>query len=66
MTKPLSTACIKKQLILSWKKFNFLFEKVDHGDKIGHLFVADISFNKKQATAKQYMHIEIYSPIFEK
>ena len=41
---------MKEQNILIWK---FLLEKVEHDDKIGHLFVADISFTEKQAKAKQ-------------
>lgn len=51
MTKPPHTSCMKEQKILIWN--NFLLEKVEHDGKIGHLFVADISFTEKQATAKQ-------------
>lgn len=63
MTKPPHTSCMKEQKILIWN--NFLLEKVEHDGKIGHLFVADISFTEKQATAKQ-MYNEIYCSIFEK
>ena len=35
-------------------------------DEIVHLFIADITFNKKDATARQYVDNEIYCPITEK
>lgn len=45
MTKPLPTGFIKNDDDISWKTFNYLIEKVDLEDKIGHLFVVDIEFD---------------------
>ena len=45
MTKPLLTGFIKNDDDISWKTFNYLIEKVDLEDKIGHLFVVDIEFD---------------------
>ena len=33
-----------------------LLERIDLDDKIEHLFVVDIRFNKEEETVKQYMH----------
>ena len=67
MTKPLPTGCIKKEKTIPiWYKFNLLTEKVSVEDKIGHLFVADIKFDKHKAGERQYLFNEIYLPIFDK
>ena len=39
MTKPLPTGCLKDNPDISWKTFNFLLEKVDFEDTIGHLYI---------------------------
>ena len=66
MTKPLPTGCIKDDPDLSWQTFNLLVESVDLNDPIGHLFVADIKFDKENASDKQIVYNEIYPPIVEK
>ena len=66
MTKPLPTGCIKDDPELSWEKFNFLIESVNHDDLIGHLYVVDIKFDKDNASERQIVYNEIYSPIVEK
>ena len=43
-----------------------MLEMVVPDDEIVHLFIADITFNKKDATARQYVDNEIYCPITEK
>ena len=65
MTKPMPTGCIKENNSPSLLEFNLL-EKVSLEDLIGHLFVADIAFDEKNATKKQYMYNEIFPPIIEK
>ena len=66
MTKPLPTGCIKNNSDFSWETFNFLLEKVDFEDKIGHLYIVDIKFDIKNATKRELIYNEIYSPIIEK
>ena len=66
MTRPMPTGCIKQNNSPSWLEFNFLLEKVSLEDRIGHLFVADIEFDEKNATKKQYMYNEIFPPVIEK
>ena len=39
MIKPLPTGCLKDNPDISWKTFNFLLEKVDFEDTIGHLYI---------------------------
>ena len=39
MTKPLPTGCIKDDSDISWENCNFLLEKVDFEDTIGHLYL---------------------------
>ena len=63
ITKPLPTGCIKDA---SWQTFNFLLEKVDFEDKIGHLYIVDIEFDIKNATERELTYNEIYPPITEK
>ena len=66
MTKPMPTGCIKEHPAPSWLKFNLLLETVDLDDRIGHLFVVDIEFDKKRATEQEYLYNEILPPIIEK
>ena len=46
-----------------WVEFNLLLEKVTLGDKIGHLFIADIEFDYENVDAKQIMYNKIYSSL---
>ena len=66
MTKPLPTGCIKNDPDLSWEKFNFLIESVNHDDLIGHLYIVDIKFDKDNTSERQVVYNEIYCPIVEK
>ena len=66
MTKPLPTGCIKDNSDISWETFNFLLEKVDFEDTIGHLYIVDIEFDIKNATKRELTYNEIYLPIIEK
>ena len=66
MTKPLPTGCIKDNSDISWETFNFLLEKVDFEDTIGHLYIVDIEFDIKNATKRELIYNEIYPPIIEK
>ena len=66
MTKPLATGCIKNNNDISWKTFNYLIEKTDLEDKIGHLFVVDFEFDDAMANPQQNVYNEIYPPIIEK
>ena len=43
-----------------------LLENISIDDKIGHLFVVDIKFNKEAANEKAPLFNEIYTPKFEK
>ena len=54
MTKLLPTGCIKDDKDISWEKFNFLLESVSFEYKIGHLYIADIEFDVKNATEREY------------
>ena len=47
---------------ISWETSNFLLEKVDFEDKIGHLYVVDI----KNATERELSYNDVYPPIIEK
>ena len=66
MTKPLPTGCIKESKETSFLKLNLLLETVNLEDKIGHLFVVDIEFNKAKACDRQIIYNEIFTPIIEK
>ena len=67
MTKPQPTSCIEQQKRMPiGQKFSMLLQHVDLDDKNRHLYLVDIRFNKEEATPKQHMYNEIYSPIFEK
>lgn len=50
MTKSLPISCIKENPDIYFFKFNLLPESVSVDDKIGHLFVVDIEFNRNKAT----------------
>ena len=63
MTKPLPTGCIKDA---SWETFNFLLEKVDFEDTIGHLYIVNFEFDITSATERELPYNEIYPPITEK
>ena len=66
MTKPLPTGCIKDDSDISWEAFNFLLEKVDFEDTIGHLYMVDIEFDIKNATKRELQVNEVCPPIIEK
>ena len=67
MIKPLSYGCIRKQKeIPILRQFNLILKNISIDDKIGHLFVVDIKFNKEAADEKVLLFNEIYTPIFEK
>ena len=48
------------------ENINILLESVSFEDKIGHLYIVDIEFDKKNATEKILAYNEIYPPIIEK
>ena len=66
MTKPLPTSCIKDDGDTSWQTFNFLLESVSSEDNIGHLYIADIEFDYKNVSEREFTDNEIYPPIIEK
>ena len=66
MAKPLSTGCIKENLDVTRRAFNFLLKKVSLDDQIGHLYVVGIEFDHKKARENQIAYNEIYPPITEK
>ena len=67
ITKPLPIGGIKRlKKIPSMTEFHLIFQGISDEDKIGHLFVVNIKFDKKNASEKQLFFNEIYSPIFEK
>ena len=67
MTKPLPTVSIKKaKKAPRLREFNLLLEGISDEDKIGHLFIVDIIFDKNHATEKHYLFNEIYMSIFDK
>ena len=66
MTKSLPTSCIKDNTDISWKTFNMLLESVSLEDKIGHLYIVDNEFDKKNATEKILAYNENYPPIIKK
>ena len=47
-------------------EFNLLLETVNLDNKIGHLYVVDIEFDKVNATKQQFLYNEIIPPIIEK
>ena len=66
MTKPLPTGCIKDDTDLSWETLHFLLENVSFEYEIGHLFVADIECDLKNATEREFAYNEIYPAVIEK
>ena len=67
MTKIISTDHIKEHpSSCSMLEFNLLLETVNLDDKIGHLYVVDIEFDKVNATKQQFLYNEIMPPIIEK
>ena len=66
ITKPLPGECIKDNKDTSWKTFNCLLEKVSLNNEIRHLYIVDIEFDVKNATPRQKIYNEIYSPVIEK
>ena len=66
MTKPMPTGCIKEHPSLSWLKFNIVLESVSLDDPKGQLFVVDIEFDEKNATARELLHNEFFPPVIEK
>ena len=62
MAQPLRTGYIKKSKKLpTLKEFNLIIKGISHEDKIVHLFVVDIEFDKKNATLKHFLFNEIYT-----
>ena len=66
MTKPMPTGYIKEHPSPSWKKVHLLIKSVTLDDKIGHLFVVDIEFDKKNATETKLLYKEILPTVIEK
>ena len=66
MIKPMPTGCIKEKDLLCWLDFHILLETVDSNVSIGHLFIVDIIFDRKNATEKQLLYNEIIPLIIEK
>ena len=66
MTKPMPTGCIKELPAPTWRKFNFFLETVDLDNPIGHLFIANIEFDKANVMEREYMYNETMSPIMVK
>ena len=65
MTKPLPYGCIKKNKKLqTLEELKELLANVILTDKLGHLFVVDIVFDK--VNEKTLLFNELYPPIFEK
>ena len=52
MIKPMLTISIKEHLSPSWKKFDLLLSSATRDNKIGHIFVVDIEFDKKKKKKK--------------
>ena len=67
MTKPLPTGSIKKvKKTPSMREFDLIIQEILGKDKIGHPFVVDIEFDRKNVCEKQLFFNEIYTTIFEK
>ena len=60
MRKSLPTGCRKNKKNPDWKCFNLLMEKFNVEDKIGYLFVLDITFDRRNAKEKTLMVNGIY------
>ena len=48
------------------REFKLILQGISDTDKIGHLFLVDIEFDKKTQLKNKYFLNEIYPPIFEK
>ena len=66
LTKPLPTGSIKRKKIPTMREFDLIIWGISDKDRIGHLFVVNIHFDKKNASEKQLFYNEIYLPLFEK
>ena len=65
MTKPLPYGCIKKKKVLpTLEELEQILSNVTLNDKLRHLFVVDIVFDKQDE--KALLFNEFYPPIFEK
>ena len=65
MTKPLPYGVIKKKKVLpTLEKLESLLSNVTLEDKLGHLFIVEIVFDK--INEKTLLFNELYPPIFEK
>ena len=65
MTKPLPYSVIKKKKVLpTLEELEQILANVTLNDKLGHLFVVDIVFDK--VNEKTLLFNELYPPIFEK
>ena len=62
MSKPLRHGCIKKQkMVTSLRKLDIILNALPYTNNIGHLFVVDINFYRKNE--KTLFLNEIYTPI---
>ena len=66
MTKPMPTGCIHSNSDTSFRTFNFLLEKVDLDDDIGHLYIVDIKLDFNTLTERQKAYNEISPAVIEK
>ena len=65
MTKPLPYGVIKKKKVLpTLEELESLLSNVTLEDKLGHLFIVEIVFDK--INEKTLLFNELYPPIFEK
>ena len=66
MIKSMPAGCIKENEPLSWLNLNILLETVDLDHPIGHIFIADIFFDERNVTEKEWLYNEIFPPIIKK
>ena len=66
MTKSMPTCCIHSNSDTSFRTFNFLLEKVDLDDDIGHLYIVDIKLDFNTLTERQKAYNEISPAVIEK
>ena len=64
MIKLLPYGCIKKKVLPTLEELEQILSNVTLNDKLGHLFVVDIVFDKQDN--KTLLFNELYPPIFEK
>ena len=60
MTKPLPTCSIKRKKIPTMREFDLITQGISDEDKIGHLFVVNIHFDKKKMLAKNNYSLTKY------